>query len=103
MVSAVTLVTPRWDEPFGLVAAEAMACGTPVAAWASGALPEIVDDTTGRLAAPGDLEGLRRAVTQASGLDRAGVRRRVVERFDRRTMVDAYLRVYERLAGPRAA
>ena len=101
--AAVTLVTPRWDEPFGLVAAEAMACGTPVAAWASGALPEIVDDTTGRLAAPGDLEGLRRAVTQASGLDRAGVRRRVVARFDRRTMVDAYLRVYERLAGPRAA
>ena len=42
--ASAVLVTPCWDEPYGLVVAEALACGTPVCAFARGALPELLDD-----------------------------------------------------------
>ncbi|MGA8209334.1 MAG: glycosyltransferase, partial [Nocardioidaceae bacterium] len=43
--SALCLVTPLWDEPYGLVAAEALSCGTPVLALARGGVPEVVADS----------------------------------------------------------
>jgi glycosyltransferase involved in cell wall biosynthesis len=97
--AAVAVVTPAWEEPFGLVAAEAMCSGTPVAAVARGALPELVSDTTGRLAAPGDVEGLAAAIREAAGLDRAAVREEAVARFGLAAMVDAYERVYRDVVG----
>ena len=48
-------MTPAWEEPFGLAAAEAMATGTPVAAFARGGLREIVTPDVGALAPPGDV------------------------------------------------
>ena len=65
--AAVSVVTPIWDEPYGLVAAESLACGTPVAAFARGGVPEILDELSGRLAAPGDVEALGAAMMAASG------------------------------------
>ncbi|MFD0938691.1 glycosyltransferase, partial [Methylobacterium trifolii] len=50
----VAIVSPRWEEPFGLVVAEALSCGTPVAAFHRGAMPDILDRSCGRLARPDD-------------------------------------------------
>ena len=92
--AGVALVTPAWEEPYGLVAAEAMACGTPVAAFARGALPEIVDVRSGRLALPGSAEGLARAMLEAAVLDRASVRDTACRRLSMARMVDDYEAVY---------
>lgn len=84
-------------EPFGLVLAEAMACGTPVAALDRGAVREVVDDgVTGRVFA--DLEAMTRGLPEVLALDRKAVRRRAVERFGVERMAAEYVAVYERLA-----
>ncbi len=92
--AAVCLVTPTWPEPFGLVVAESLACGTPVAGFAVGALPELVDDTLGRLAPPGDVVALADATVAATALDRNAIRRLAVERFDLDRMADDYEREF---------
>ncbi len=99
----VLLLTPSWDEPFGLVAAESMSTGTPIAGYARGALPEIVTACTGSLAAAGDIDGLARAVALAGDLDRATVAREARSRFGVVAMVDAYEELYHQACGPRAA
>lgn len=88
--SSVAVVTPAWDEPFGLVVPEALACGTPVAAFARGAMAELIDERTGALVAPDDVVALAEAITVASGRDRETCRQVAVERFSAGTMVDAY-------------
>lgn len=99
----VAVVTPTWDEPYGLVAAEAMACGTPVAAFSRGALPEFVDETVGGLATADDATDLARAMTHAAGLDRDHVRRTAVSRCSISAMVDRYEDLYHRLSTQAAA
>jgi glycosyltransferase involved in cell wall biosynthesis len=95
----VALVTPCWEEPFGLVAIEALACGTPVAGFARGALPEILDQRTGALARPDDVADLARQIDAARGLSRAACRRRAVRRFSLGAMTDRYLDAYRSLVG----
>ena len=90
----VALASPRWEEPFGLVVAEALACGTPVAGFRRGALPDILDEETGCLADPDDARDLARAARAASELDRARCRRRAETLFDADRMIDAYEEVY---------
>ena len=101
--ASVALVTPAWDEPYGLVAAEAMACATPVAAYARGALPEVIAPGAGELARPGDVDDLARAVRAARGLDRARVRRHAEQHCSLDRMVDDYERLYATLVGLDAA
>ncbi len=101
---AAALVTPLWDEPYGLVVAESLACGTPVAAFARGGVPEILDDRCGRLATPGDGRALAAAAGEAVRLSRAQARRRAVTACGERAMIAAYLRCYRRMsAGASAA
>ncbi|WP_122465273.1 glycosyltransferase [Brevundimonas lutea] len=88
------LCTPCWDEPYGLVVAESLACGTPVAAFARGAIPEIVTPDTGVLAAPGDAVDLARAALTAVSLSRAACRARAQAACDAEAMLDAYLELY---------
>jgi glycosyltransferase involved in cell wall biosynthesis len=87
-------------EPFGLVLAEAMACGTPVAALDRGAVREVVDEgVTGRIFA--SEEALLAGLPDVFALDRRRVRDRAVARFGIDRMADEYIAVYERLVGPR--
>lgn len=101
--SGVAVVTPAWDEPYGLVAAEALACGTPVAAYARGGLPEVLSDDTGRLAPGGDVDALALAIGEALTLDRARCRARAEDALSLERMVDAYEDLYVRLLRGRVA
>lgn len=101
--SSVAIVTPAWDEPYGLVAAEALACGTPVAAYARGGLPEVVTRDTGRLARPGDTDMLAAAIRAASGLDRARCRQHAADNLSLSRMVDLYEGLYADLVHRRLA
>ena len=92
--AAVAVITPRWEEPYGLVVAEALACGTPVAGFARGALPEIVDRWTGRLAPADDVAALAEALPAAAALSRAACRARAEARCDAQAMVDGYAALY---------
>jgi len=67
--------TPRWNEAFGNVVVEAMACGVPVAAYARGGPGELVrEGINGALASPDDLDSLQAAVQRAARLDRGACR-----------------------------
>jgi glycosyltransferase involved in cell wall biosynthesis len=91
-----TLMLGAWPEPFGLVAIESMACGTPVIARRAGALPEILrHGTDGYLV--DDVVEAELAVAMVDRLDRSGIRASAIERFSAARMTDAYEKIYRRL------
>jgi len=89
-----------WPEPFGLVMIEAMACGTPVIAFRSGSVPEIIEDgVTGFI-----VDSLAKAVAAvrlAAKLDRSNVRAVFDERFTAERMAVDYLTIYGELPAVR--
>ncbi|MDC0742554.1 glycosyltransferase family 4 protein [Polyangium mundeleinium] len=97
---ARALVCPLlWEEPFGLVAVEAMLCGTPVIGFARGSFPEIVDEgVTGFLVPPDDLDALARVACspELAHFDRLQCARRARDRFTTSVMASAYESVYRR-------
>jgi glycosyltransferase involved in cell wall biosynthesis len=90
--AAALLMPVEWEEPFGIVMAEALACGTPVIGFARGSLPEVLrDGVNGYLCHTVD-EAVA-AVTRLSGIDRAVVRSDCENRFGDQVVVDAYERL----------
>ena len=88
---SVTLLPVHWDEPFGMVGAEAQMAGCPVAGYARGGLLETVEPgVSGFLSEPGDVNGLAEAALAATKLDRAAVRASAINRLALGASLDAY-------------
>ena len=83
-----------WDEPFGIVMAEAMACGTPVVGFSRGAVPEVVDHGVSGFVVE-NLDELVAVVNRLAELKRSDVRRRVEQHYSEKAIADGYLGVYE--------
>jgi glycosyltransferase involved in cell wall biosynthesis len=91
-----TVMLGAWPEPFGLVAIESMATGTPVIARRAGALPEIIEHGRSGFLVD-DLQEAVLAVERAGALDRRQVRHAALSRFSVDRMLDDYERVYRKL------
>jgi len=90
----------QWPEPFGLVMAEAMACGTPVVAIRNGSVPEvIVDGKTGFIV--NSVDEMVEAVKHVDEIDPKDCRAWVAERFSVDRMVGDYLAAYETILAER--
>ena len=95
--AAVTLCTPVWSEPFGLVVIESLACGTPVVAFDRGAMSEILDCQTGVIVPPDDTDAMAAGIKQVKRLSRYSCRKLVMERFNLETTIDRYIEAFERI------
>jgi glycosyltransferase involved in cell wall biosynthesis len=96
--ASVCLVTPRWDEPYCLVAAEALACGTPVCGFTRGALPELLDDRCAVLVEPDDVGALSAGLLTAARLPRAAARAHAAARCSQDQMIAQYEALYREVA-----
>jgi glycosyltransferase involved in cell wall biosynthesis len=90
------LMPIQWDEPFGIVMVEALACGTPVVGIGRGAVPEIVENGVNGLVC-GSIDEMVEKVPLVGLLKRADCRHVMEEHFSSRVMVNAYLHVYDSL------
>ncbi|HEX2470601.1 MAG TPA: glycosyltransferase family 4 protein [Candidatus Limnocylindrales bacterium] len=98
--SHAVLMPGSWPEPFGLVAIEALACGTPVIARRSGALPEIVRDGIDGFFGD-DVTAMAFKVDRVADLDREAIRESVIDRFSVERMTDGYEAIYREMLGER--
>jgi len=96
--AAAVLYPAMWDEPFGMVAAEAQACGTPVVAFRRGGLSEVIaDGTTGFLVPPGDVGAAAAAVDRIADISREACRAHAETRLDLDQSLDAHEHLYQRI------
>ena len=94
-------VTPMWEEPFGLVAAEALSCDVPVIAFDRGAMAEVIGDC-GVLVPAGDADALSAAMAKPPALTPGKARARALAMFSNSRMIEGYVREYRlAIAGAR--
>ena len=92
---AKALLMPiHWEEPFGLVNTEAMACGTPVIGLRRGALPEIIEDGISGFLCD-DVSMMIMRVGELDTIDRSACRTRAEALFSKRHMAQSYLEIYQ--------
>jgi glycosyltransferase involved in cell wall biosynthesis len=96
--SAALLMPIEWNEPFGIVMAEAFACGTPVIGFDRGSVPEVVRDGVNGFVVRGVVEASR-AVKELHRIDRTEVRRDCERRFSCDSVVRAYEDIYREALG----
>lgn len=95
--NAYALLFPiDWVEPFGIVMIEAMACGTPVIAFRSGSVPEIIDDQVTGFIVEG-IDSSLEALDKIPHFNRQRCRNVFEQRFSARRMARDYLAIYQRL------
>jgi len=99
--SNVGVLTPTWEEPFGLVAAEMLSCGLPIAALDRGAIGEFTDPSVAVLT-PGDSGQLAGAIRTAARLDRVACRRFAVATLSLSVMLQRYIGLYQLLTTSRS-
>jgi glycosyltransferase involved in cell wall biosynthesis len=102
MARAAVVVCPaRWDEPFGIAAADAQACGTPVVAFRRGGLAEIiVDGVTGFLVPPDDIQAAAASLAKVTQISRAACRDHAERHLDLERSLDAHGQLYRRVTSP---
>jgi glycosyltransferase involved in cell wall biosynthesis len=94
--AAALLFPIQWPEPFGLVMIEALACGTPVVAYRSGSVPEVIQDGTAGFIVD-DADGAVRAINKLSQIERRNCRKHFECHFSDERMSSDYLTIYQRL------
>jgi glycosyltransferase involved in cell wall biosynthesis len=104
-----TLFPIQWEEPFGLVMIESMACGTPVLAFPRGAVLEVIDDGVSGILVEEDgdeaagVEAMADAIERVGEITPAACRKRVEENFSARSMLTGYEEVFEQALDGRRA
>jgi len=93
------LVPVQWDEPFGIVFAEALACGTPVISCPRGALPEIVEDGKDGFLIRTEEEGVE-ALQKIGRISREACRKKAEQKFSADAVVPQYEKIYQGLMKP---
>jgi len=99
--AAVVLCPAQWDEPFGMAAADAQACGTPVVGFNRGGLAEIiVAGVTGFLVAPDNIQAAADSVRKSAQISRTACRDHAERHLDLERSLDAHEQLYRRVSPP---